>query len=301
MRLRSTPLALFLAAAFGVFIVFVAVILPFAVQQAREAARRGAAKQNMRQLSEAMRQYQERNAQRRCGSIRNGTRPSSRKSHPCCPTTNPRPLPDRARRLPEPYSSSFESFVGLSNRPIRVIRGLPLHHLSSPRVFRDDRGAVMDLPISLNDLPESLRNGWAQCWHLGAAFALALPIGWDRERQKGENGAGVRTFPLVAIAACGIFLLGKSISNGEAEPLARVVYGVVTGIGFLGGGAILKEQGQVTGLTTAASLWNTAAIGLAVGAEQFAIAIALSAANFALLRAKRKGPTRPEPTTNGGP
>lgn len=129
---------------------------------------------------------------------------------------------------------------------------------------------------------------WSQCWHLAVAFVLALPIGWDREKRKRDQSAGIRTFPLVAVAACGIFLLGKSIADGQPEALARVVYGVVTGMGFLGGGAILKEQGQISGLTTAASLWNTAVIGLAVGAEQFVVAVALAAVNFVLLKIKRE-------------
>lgn len=157
----------------------------------------------------------------------------------------------------------------------------------------------MDLPVDFGDLPTAVRNAWGQCWHIGVAFLLSLPIGWDREKQKKEHNAGIRTFPLVAVSACGIFLLGKSIADGQAEPLARVIYGVVTGIGFLGGGAILKEGGHVSGLTTAASLWNTAAIGLAVGAEEFVIAAALSVVNFVLLKAKRKQFVSPEPTSAG--
>lgn len=158
----------------------------------------------------------------------------------------------------------------------------------------------MDLPVNFDQLPAAVRDAWEQCWHLIVAFLLALPIGWDREKQKGEQSAGVRTFPLVAVAACGIFLVGKSVANGEAEPLARVIYGVMTGMGFLGGGAILKEGGQVSGLTTAASLWNTAVIGLAVGAEQFVVAAALAFVNFVLLKAKRKRPVGPA-TTSAGP
>ena len=153
----------------------------------------------------------------------------------------------------------------------------------------------MDFTFSFGDLPESVRSGWEQCWHLAVACLLALPIGWDREKRAYEQSAGIRTFPLVAVAACGIFLVGKGVAHGEAEPLARVIYGVMTGMGFLGGGAILKEEGHVTGLTTAASLWNTAVIGLAVGAEQFVVAVALAVANVFLLKAKHKGPaSRPK-------
>jgi putative Mg2+ transporter-C (MgtC) family protein len=157
----------------------------------------------------------------------------------------------------------------------------------------------MTFPVSFVELPPELRQAWDQCWHLGVAFLLAVPIGWDREKQKHERTAGIRTFPLVAIASCGIFLIGEAISSGQADPISRVIYGVVTGIGFLGGGAILKEKGQVTGLTTAASLWNTAAIGLAAGADQFGMAAALSAGNFLILRIKPHGP--PPPDAKAGP
>lgn len=159
----------------------------------------------------------------------------------------------------------------------------------------------MDLPTSLNELPDLLRDSWEQCWHLAVACLLAIPIGWDREKRTYEQSAGIRTFPLVAVAACGVFLVGKSISNGEPEPLARVIYGVMTGMGFLGGGAILKEQGRVSGLTTAASLWNTAVIGLAVGAEQFVVAVALAIVNVVLLKAKRERATVSDGPKGGAP
>ena len=140
------------------------------------------------------------------------------------------------------------------------------------------------MPLWLAELLGHWRSEWSQFWHMLVAVGLSLPIGWDRE--KSTQSAGVRTFPLVAVAACGLWLVGDAISDGEAEAKARVIYGVVTGMGFLGGGAILKADGRVHGLTTAASLWNTAAIGLAVGADQFVVAVTLAVVNFVLLRAK---------------
>lgn len=72
---------------------------------------------------------------------------------------------------------------------------------------------------------------------LAAAYVLALPIALNREAK--ARGAGLRTFPLVSIAACGFVLIGIDIFDGsDAE--ARVVSGIITGIGFIGGGAILK-------------------------------------------------------------
>ena len=126
---------------------------------------------------------------------------------------------------------------------------------------------------------------WSQIiynlWHLAAAFILAMPIALDRERS--SRGAGLRTFPLVAVAACGYTLVGISVlTSTDAE--ARVLQGLITGIGFIGGGAILKSKGSVTGTATAASIWNTGLIGMAVAFDRFEIAILMSALNFITLR-----------------
>lgn len=117
--------------------------------------------------------------------------------------------------------------------------------------------------------------------HLGIAFLLALPVAFDRE-QEGPS-AGLRTFPLVAMAACGYALVGVSVlSSTDAE--ARVLQGIITGIGFIGGGAILKSGSSVRGTATAASIWNMGLIGIAVAFDRYEIAILLSAINFAVLR-----------------
>ena len=117
--------------------------------------------------------------------------------------------------------------------------------------------------------------------HLAAAYVLALPMGWDREVSR--RRFGLRTFPLVALASCGFMLCGLHILDStEAE--ARVLQGIITGIGFIGGGAILKSDGNVMGTATAASIWNTGAIGVAVANDRFEIAILLSIFNFATLR-----------------
>ena len=69
---------------------------------------------------------------------------------------------------------------------------------------------------------------------LALAYVLALPIGWTRERQ--ERSAGLRTFPLVAIASCGFVQAAESLTIGEPEAMARIVEGIITGMGFIGGG-----------------------------------------------------------------
>ncbi len=118
-----------------------------------------------------------------------------------------------------------------------------------------------------------------------AAYVLAFPIAWDRE--KSARSAGLRTFPLVAMAACSYMLIGITVFS-EGDPQSRVIYGLLTGMGFIGGGAIVKNRDHVTGTATAASLWNTGAIGIAVAWDRFEMAILLSIVNFVTLRAVRK-------------
>lgn len=125
---------------------------------------------------------------------------------------------------------------------------------------------------------------WFHLWHLGLAYLIALPVAFDRETA--SQGAGLRTFPLVAVAACGYTLVGYSVlESTDAE--ARVLQGLITGIGFIGGGAILKSKGNVTGTATAASIWTTGLIGIAVASDRLEIALLLSLITFITLRAGR--------------
>ena len=122
---------------------------------------------------------------------------------------------------------------------------------------------------------------WSHFYHLIIAFLLAVPLGWDREQE--SHGAGLRTFPLVALGSCAYMLTGINVlTSTDAE--GRVIYGILTGIGFIGGGAILKERGNVAGTATAASIWNTGAIGMAVAWDRYEIAMVLSALNFLTFR-----------------
>jgi putative Mg2+ transporter-C (MgtC) family protein len=122
--------------------------------------------------------------------------------------------------------------------------------------------------------------------HLAAlviAYALAFPIGWDRERE--ERSAGLRTFPLVAVATCGFVQAAESVTQGNAEATARVIEGLITGMGFIGGGAILRLKDSVRGTATAASLWVTGAIGAAVGLGVFDVAVMLAVVTIITLKA----------------
>ncbi len=127
-------------------------------------------------------------------------------------------------------------------------------------------------------MPEfDLREIAGNLLQIGIAYLLALPVAWNRERQ--ARSAGLRTFPLVAVAACGYMLLGiQVLSSTDAE--ARVLYGIVTGMGFIGGGAILKTKNRVSGTATAASLWSTGAIGAAVAFHRYEIAVVVSLISF---------------------
>ena len=126
---------------------------------------------------------------------------------------------------------------------------------------------------------------WHNLIHLGIAWMLALPVAMDREGA--SRGAGLRTFPLVAVAACGYTLVGISVLDTTGAE-ARVMQGLITGIGFIGGGAILKSNGTVHGTATAASIWNTGLIGMAVAFGRFEIAILMSLINFVTLRYVRR-------------
>lgn len=99
---------------------------------------------------------------------------------------------------------------------------------------------------------------------LSALFGAA--VGFEREHA--EKPAGMRTLALVSLGAAIFTLVSMYGFFGPADP-SRIAAGVVTGVGFLGAGTILREGLNVRGLTTAASIWAIAAIGVAVGAGMY--------------------------------
>lgn len=120
---------------------------------------------------------------------------------------------------------------------------------------------------------------------VGTAFALAFPIAYERHDRR--RPAGIRTFPIVAIASCAFVLLGIRGFPDDSGAQARIIQGLMTGMGFIGGGAILKDtgdHGHVRGIATAASIWNTGAIGAAVAFRRFEIALTLCIVNYVILR-----------------
>ena len=116
---------------------------------------------------------------------------------------------------------------------------------------------------------------------LAVAYALAFPIGWNRERE--ERSAGLRTFPLVAVATCGFIQAAETLTADSPEAMARIIEGLITGMGFIGGGAILRQEKSGKGPATAASLWITGAIGVASGLGSFDVALMLSLATIVTL------------------
>jgi putative Mg2+ transporter-C (MgtC) family protein len=125
--------------------------------------------------------------------------------------------------------------------------------------------------------------GWKQVGELGLAFVLSSLIGLEREwRQK---SAGLRTHTLVGLGAA-LFVIvskygfGDVLGSGVVLDPSRVAAQVVSGIGFIGGGLIFVRGDAVRGLTTAAMVWMTAAIGMACGAGLALIAVLATGAHF---------------------
>lgn len=105
---------------------------------------------------------------------------------------------------------------------------------------------------------------------LVAALLLGAVIGWERELQR--MPAGFRTHALVSLGAAIFTVISAHALTGEGSDPTRIAAQIVSGIGFLGGGAILHHGGTVRGLTTAASLWAVAGVGMAAGAGLYVLA-----------------------------
>jgi len=117
----------------------------------------------------------------------------------------------------------------------------------------------------------------AQLLKVLIAYLLALPTGLERFTH--DRSAGLRTFPLVALASCA-YMLAASQTGLDVAAQSRILVGVMTGIGFIGGGSILKEANTVHGTATAASLWNMGAIGVCVSYGNYGLAALLCVVNY---------------------
>jgi len=130
-------------------------------------------------------------------------------------------------------------------------------------------------------------HGWRQVGELLVAFGLSSVIGLEREIR--GKSAGLRTQAIVGTSAALIMLVSK---YGFADVLvasqvvldpSRVAAQIVSGIGFLGAGLIITRQGAVRGLTTAAAVWETAAIGMAAGAGMALLAVVVTGLHFVIV------------------
>jgi putative Mg2+ transporter-C (MgtC) family protein len=134
---------------------------------------------------------------------------------------------------------------------------------------------------------EPIGQGWLQFAELGLALLLSALIGLEREMR--QKSAGLRTYTLVGLASALIILISKYgftdiLADGRVvlDP-SRIAAQIVSGIGFIGGGVIFVRKDLVRGLTTATTIWVTAAVGMACGAGLPLLAIAVTGANFVVI------------------
>jgi len=118
------------------------------------------------------------------------------------------------------------------------------------------------------------------------AFVLALPIAFERERSR---ALGLRTFPLVSIGSCAYLLvathiIGQDTKGSHPDAHTRLFQGLMTGIGFVGGGAILKTDDQVRGTATAAAIWAIGAVGAAMAYDRYGVAIVIALITYLTLQ-----------------
>lgn len=132
------------------------------------------------------------------------------------------------------------------------------------------------------------------------SYLLALPVGWER-KEGSQAEFGLRVFPLVSVGACVYAFLGQQLFVGnESVEQSDVLQGLMTGIGFVGAGAIIKNDDDVRGLATAAAIWTTGAIGASVAYGAYALAIGISLLDVFTLALMRKLGKKVERVTEAG-
>jgi putative Mg2+ transporter-C (MgtC) family protein len=157
--------------------------------------------------------------------------------------------------------------------------GKSLHSVETESADAETGNGFFNRPGTIIIMIETVEQFALMTLKLAVALGLGGLVGL--ERQLDRKPAGLRTHMLVSIGAC-LFTI-VSIEGFGMDP-ARVAAGIVTGIGFLGAGAIMSSGHHVRGITTAATLWVTAAIGLAVGTGMYITAMVTSILVFAVLR-----------------
>ena len=112
--------------------------------------------------------------------------------------------------------------------------------------------------------------GWHELISILLAILFGAVIGIERELS--QKAAGLRTNVLICLGAAVFTIIARHLSSGNLDANSRVVAQILTGVGFLGAGAIIRETGTVQGLTTAATIWLVASIGTACGARLYYLA-----------------------------
>jgi putative Mg2+ transporter-C (MgtC) family protein len=148
-------------------------------------------------------------------------------------------------------------------------------------------GLAVGLVVTVFDLvasPPLADAPWvASASRLLLALALSVAVGAERELR--HKPAGLRTVTMVGLGSCLFTLAGTQlfVLAPDSNAMSRLIQGIVTGIGFLGAGTIIREHEHVEGLTTAATVWAVAGVGLACGLGEFGLAIIGTAAILLVL------------------
>lgn len=142
--------------------------------------------------------------------------------------------------------------------------------------------ALVDMEFVL-EIADIVRKDLIYIAQITLAAILGAIVGWERESKDRE--AGIRTYAVVSLAACAFSLVSIDAATGHGDP-GRIASQILPGMGFLGAGVILVHKGRITGLTTAATLWSSASIGMAVGYGMYAMALALALLMYFILAIK---------------
>jgi putative Mg2+ transporter-C (MgtC) family protein len=120
-----------------------------------------------------------------------------------------------------------------------------------------------------------MHDEWTIFGHIAVAFAIGFVIGWEREVR--GAAAGDRTFALVTTASAAVAAVWGTVAP-------QTVAGLMTGVGFIGGGLVLRgESGMVKGVTTAATIWTAAGIGVVAGSGKLMLALLIGALSLVIL------------------
>jgi putative Mg2+ transporter-C (MgtC) family protein len=118
---------------------------------------------------------------------------------------------------------------------------------------------------------------------IAASYLLAIPLGWERKARSSAY-VGLRVFPLVSVSSCVYVFLGQHLFTGShSAEQSDILQGLMTGIGFVGAGMILKRSNETHGVATAAAIWATGAIGASVGYGYYILALALCVLSLFIL------------------